>query len=132
MFTLIAYRSNGYCSSGSQTNSELDISYHETVDSLGVEFLKFKRKEFDHRDYREFDNYEFTILHNGRDLYDVNHDFHNEVFAELHAIANADMAKWKQEEEDELAQKRLRERNAQRERDFAELARIHERLAITG
>lgn len=132
MFTLITYRTNGYCPSGSQTNSDLEISYHESPDSLGADFLKLKRKEFDHRDYREFDNYEFTILHNGRDIYDINCDWHKEMFDELNSIAHDDSVKWKQEEEDELAQKRLRERNAQRERDLAELARIHERLGITG
>lgn len=132
MFTLIAYRSNGYCSSGSQTNSDLEISYHDTTDSLGVEFLKFKRKEFDHRDDREYDNYEFTILHNGRDLYDINYSFHEEMFDELNAIANSDRIKWKQEEEEKAALKRLQIRNDQRARDLAELARIQERLGIVG
>lgn len=131
MFTLIAYRTNGYCPSGSQTNSDLEISYHESIDSLGVEFLKIKRKEFENRDCREYDDYELTILHNGRDIYEINHQFHQEVFDELKMIATVDKVKWLQEEEDELAQKRLRERNAQRERDLAELARIHERLGIT-
>lgn len=132
MFTLIAYRTNGYCPSGSQTNSDLEISYHESPDSLGEEFLKFKRKEFDHRDCREFDNYEFTILHDGRDIYDINCDWHKEMFDELNMIANSDKVNWLHEEQEVLAQKRLRERNAQREHDLAELARIHERLGITG
>lgn len=132
MFTLIAYRSNGYCSSGSQTNSDLEISYHDTTESLGIEFLKFKKKEFENRDCREYDNYEFTILQDGRDIMDINYSLYQDIFDELNSVANADKVKWKQEEEDKAALKRLQIRNDQRARDLAELARIQERLGIVG
>lgn len=132
MFTLIAYRSNGYCFSGSQTNSDLEISYHESTDSLATEFVKFKKREFEHRDYREFENYDFTILQNGRDLYDINYGFHQEMFDELNAIAHSSKAEWQQAEDDEKAQVKLKAMQAQRNRDLQELARIHARLGITG
>ena len=132
MFTLIAYRSNGYCPSGSQASSDLEISYHDTKESLSLEFLKFKKKEFEYRDYREYDDYEFTILQDGRDIMDINYSLYQDIFDELNSVANADKVKWKQEEEDKAALKRLQLRNDQRARDLAELARIQERLGIVG
>lgn len=132
MFTLIAYRTNGYCPSGSQASSDLDISYHDDDQSLLIEFLKFKKKEFDRRDYREYDAYEFTILENGRDLYDTNYAAYEDLIYKLNSVGDSDKVKWLQEEQQEKAEARLTNMRNQRKKDFAELVRIHERLGITG
>lgn len=136
MFTLIAYRPNGddYCMGchmGS-SDSELEITYHDSTDSLAEAYLKIKKQEFQDRKDREISKYEYTILSNGRDIFDISVDFDQELFTELNSLAEKEEKIWLKQEEDVLALKQQRERNTQRELDLAELARIHERLGITG
>lgn len=136
MFTLIAYRPNGSdscmgCHMGS-SDSELEITYHGSTDSLSEAYLKIRKQEFQDRNEREISSYVYTILCNGRDILDISVDFDQEMFTELNSLAEKEQKIWLQQEEDALALKRQREHTVQREHDLAELARIQQRLGLTG
>lgn len=134
MYTLIAYRPNGddYCMGchmGS-SSSEHSITYHKDIQALAEKYLEFKKQEFDDRNDREIMGYEYTILCEGQDIYDINPDFHKEVFDELTRLTKEDTIMWQRYEDDAKALKQQQERNKQREKDLAELARLQERLGV--
>lgn len=134
MYTLIAYRPNGddYCMGchmGS-SSSEFEITYHRDIETLAERYLVIQKQMFDDRNDREVMAYEFTVLCEGQDIYDINPDFHKEVLDELTRLTKEDTVMWLREEDEAKALKQQQQRNDQRARDLAELARIQERLGV--
>ena len=133
MYALVAYRPNGddYCMGchmGS-SSSELSITYHKDIETLAEKYLEIQKQEFEDRNDREIMAYEYTVLCEGQDIFDINPEFHTEVFEELNRLTKEDTVMWQRAEEDAKALKQQQERNKQRQHDLAELARIQARLS---
>lgn len=131
MYTLIAYRPSASdscmgCHMGS-SDSEFEITYHNTVEEVATQSLKYRKSDFDDQDNREVADYELTILLNGVDVYNE-HSVGEPIWTYVDGKSVEAKKYWQAQVDDAKALRQQQERNNQRESDLRELQRIKERL----